>query len=40
MQNLKAKNMIDLSLLTEDFFLEVLNLITQTNEEQNELSKK
>lgn len=40
MQNLKAKNMIDLSLLTEDFFLEVLNLITQTKEEQNELSKK
>ncbi len=31
MQNLKAKNMIDLSLLTEDFFLEVLNLIKQTN---------
>ena len=40
MQNLKAKNMIDLSLLTEDFFLEVLNLIKQTKEEQNELSKK
>lgn len=40
MQNSKDKNMIDLSLLTEDFFLEVLNLITQTKEGQNELLKK
>ena len=40
MQITKTKNVIDLSLLTEDFFLEVLNLITQTKEECYALSKK
>ena len=40
MQIIKTKNVIDLSLLTEDFFLEVLNLITQAKEEYYALSKK
>ena len=40
MQITKTKNVIDLSLLTEDFFLEVLNLITQTKEVYYALSKK
>lgn len=40
MQQLKVENVIDLSILKEDFFLEILNLITKTKEEQNALSKK
>ena len=40
MQTLKAENVIDLSPLKEDFFLEILNLITKAKEEQNALSKK
>ena len=40
MQTLKVENVIDLSLLKEDFFLEILNLITKANEEENALSKK
>ena len=40
MQKLKAENVIDLSLLKEDFFLEILNLITEAKEEENALSKK
>lgn len=40
MQTLKVENVIDLSILKEDFFLEILNLITKTKEEQNALSKK
>lgn len=40
MQTLKVENVIDLSLLKEDFFLEILNLITKTKEEDNALSKK
>lgn len=40
MQKLKVENVIDLSLLKEDFFLEILNLITKVKEGQNALSKK
>ena len=40
MQKLKVENVIDLSILKEDFFLEILNLITKTKEEVNALSKK
>lgn len=40
MQALKVENVIDLSLLKEDFFLETLNLITKVKEEENALSKK
>ncbi len=40
MQKLKVENVIDLSLLKEDFFLEILNLITKAKEEENALSKK
>lgn len=40
MQKLKVENVIDLSLLKEDFFLEILNLITKVKEEENALSKK
>lgn len=40
MQTLKVENVIDLSLLKEDFFLEILNLITKAKEEENALSKK
>ena len=40
MQKLKVENVLDLSLLKEDFFLEILNLITKTTEEENALSKK
>ena len=40
MQKLKVEKMLDLSLLKEDFFLEILNLITKTKEEENALSKK
>ena len=40
MQKLKAENVIDLSLLKEDFFLEILNLFTEAKEEENALSKK
>ena len=40
MQKLKVENVIDLSLLKEDFFLEILNLITEAKEEENALSKK
>ena len=40
MQQLKVENVIDLSILKEDFFLEILNLITKAKEEQNALSKK
>ena len=40
MQTLKVENVLDLSLLKEDFFLEILNLITKTKEEKNALSKK
>ena len=40
MQTLKAENVIDLSLLKEDFFLEILNLITKAKEEENALSQK
>lgn len=39
MQKLKVENVIDLSLLKEDFFLEILNLITKVKEEQNALSE-
>lgn len=39
MQTLKVENVIDLSLLKEDFFLEILNLITKVKEEQNALSE-
>lgn len=40
MQTLKVENVLDLSLLKEDFFLEILNLITKTKEEENALSQK
>ena len=40
MQQSKVENVLDLSILKEDFFLEVLNLITQTKEECYALSKK
>ena len=40
MQKLKVENVIDLSLLKEDFFLEILNLITKAKEKENVLSKK
>ena len=40
MQKLKVENVIDLSLLKEDFFLEILNLTTKVKEEENALSKK
>ena len=40
MQQLKVEKVLDLSLLKEDFFLEILNLITKTKEEENALSKK
>ena len=40
MQTLKVEKMLDLSLLKEDFFLEILNLITKTKEEENALFKK
>ena len=40
MQQSKVENVIDLSLLKEDFFLEILNLITKAKEEENALSKK
>ena len=40
MQKLKVENVIDLSLLKEEFFLEILNLITKAKEEENALSKK
>ena len=40
MQQLKVENVLDLSLLKEDFFLEILNLITKVKEEENALSKK
>ena len=40
MQTLKVENVIDLSILKEDFFLEILNLITKTKGEVNALSKK
>lgn len=40
MQTLKVEKVLDLSLLKEDFFLEILNLITKTKEEENALSKK
>lgn len=40
MQQSKVENVIDLSLLKEDFFLEILNLITKAKEEQNALSQK
>lgn len=40
MQQLKVENVIDLSLLKEDFFLEILNLITKAKEEENAPSKK
>ena len=40
MQKLKVENVIDLSLLKEDFFLEILNLITEAKEEENALYKK
>lgn len=40
MQKLKVENVIDLSLLKEDSFLEILNLITKAKEEENALSKK
>ena len=32
MQTLKVENVIDLSLLKEEFFLEILNLITKAKE--------
>lgn len=40
MQQSKVENVLDLSILKEDFFLEILNLITKAREEQNALSKK
>ena len=40
MQQLKVESVIDLSLLKEDFFLEILNLIAKAKEEENALSKK
>ena len=40
MQTLKIENVLDLSLLKEDFFLEILNLITKAKEEEHALSKK
>ena len=40
MQQSKVENVLDLSILKEDFFLEILNLITKTKEEENALSKK
>ena len=40
MQQSKVENVLDLSLLKEDFFLEILNLITKAKEEENALSKK
>lgn len=40
MRTLKVEKVLDLSLLKEDFFLEILNLITKAREEQNALSKK
>ena len=39
MQKLKVENVIDLSILKEDFFLEILNLITKAKEEENALSE-
>lgn len=40
MQQTKVDNVLDLSLLKDDFLLELLNLITKTKEEENALSKK
>lgn len=40
MQQSKVEKVLDLSLLKEDFFLEILNLITKAKEEENALSKK
>ena len=40
MRPLKVENVLDLSLLKKDFFLEILNLITEAKEEENALSKK
>ena len=40
MQQSKVENLLDLSILKEDFFLEILNLITKAKEEKNALSKK
>ena len=40
MRTLKVEKVLDLSLLKEDFFLEILNLITKAKEEENALSKK
>ena len=40
MQTLKVENVLDLSVLKDDFFLEILNLITKAKEEENALSKK
>ncbi len=40
MQQLKVEKVLDLSLLKEDFFLEILNLITKAKEKENVLSKK
>ena len=40
MQQSKVENLLDLSILKEDFFLEILNLITKAKEEENALSKK
>ena len=40
MQQSKVENVLDLSILKEDFFLEILNLITKAKEEENALSKK
>ena len=39
MQQSKVEKVLDLSLLKEDFFLEILNLITKVKEEQNALSE-
>ena len=40
MQQSKVENVLDLSILKEDFFLEILNLITKAKEEENAQSKK
>ena len=40
MRTLKVEKVLDLSLLKEDFFLEILNLIAKAKEEENALSKK
>lgn len=40
MQQSKVEKVLDLSLLKEDFFLEILNLITKAKEKENALSKK